>query len=267
VEYSPAFDRAAGERLQLVSRLHEAIENEEFELFFQPLFDVATRAPLGMEALIRWRHPQRGLVPPGEFIPVCEDSGLIVPLGRWVLREAARHHALLVEAGWPQLSVAVNVSALQFLSGNLLDEIPSLYREFALPAGFLELELTESLVMENPEDVIATMQALRARGVAISIDDFGTGYSSMAYLHRLPVDKLKIDRSFVAGVETTMHNAAICESIIALSRNFGLKVIAEGVETEAQLAWLQANGCDEAQGYLLARPAPFAEMLSGLARA
>jgi diguanylate cyclase (GGDEF)-like protein/PAS domain S-box-containing protein len=266
VEYSPEFDRAVGDRQQLVSRLHEAIAQEEFELFFQPLYDVATRTPLGMEALIRWRHPQRGLVPPMEFIPVCETSGLIVPLGRWVLREAARHHALLVEAGWPQLSVAVNVSALQFLSGDLLSEIPALYREFALPTGFLELELTESLVMENPEDVIATMRALRAGGVQISIDDFGTGYSSMGYLHRLPVDKLKIDRSFVDRVETTPHNAAICDSILSLARSFGLRVIAEGVETEEQLAWLQARGCDEAQGYLLAKPAPFAEMLGKLRR-
>jgi diguanylate cyclase (GGDEF)-like protein len=133
VEYSPEFDRAIGERHQLVSRLREALEHEEFELFFQPLFDVATRTPQGMEALVRWRHPQRGLVPPFEFIPVCEDSGLIVPLGRWVLREAARHRALLVEAGWPQLSIAVNVSALQFLSGELLDDIPALMAEFELP--------------------------------------------------------------------------------------------------------------------------------------
>jgi len=264
VAYTPEFDRAAGDRLQLVSRLHEAIEKNEFELFFQPLYEIATRRPLGMEALVRWRHPERGLVPPGEFIPVCEDSGLIVPLGRWVLREAARHHARLREAGWPALSIAVNVSALQFLSGELRHDVPALIAEFALPPGFLELELTESLVMENPEGVIATMRELRGHGVQISIDDFGTGYSSMGYLHRLPVDKLKIDRSFVDGVEDNAHNAAICESILALARSFGLKVIAEGVETEAQLSWLRARSCDEAQGFLLARPLPFAEVLSKL---
>jgi diguanylate cyclase (GGDEF)-like protein/PAS domain S-box-containing protein len=264
VEYSPDFERAVRERQALVSRLHSAIGRQEFELHFQPLYSVATRAPLGMEALVRWRHPERGLVPPGEFIPVCEDSGLIVPLGRWVLREAARHHARLVEAGWPGLGIAVNVSALQFLSGELQHDIPALIAEFALPPGFLELELTESLVMENPEAVIATMRELRAQGVQISIDDFGTGYSSMGYLHRLPVDKLKIDRSFVAGVEGNRHNAAICESILALARSFDLKVIAEGVETQAQLDWLHAHGCDEAQGYLLARPTPFSEMLERL---
>ena len=264
VEYSPDFDRAVGERQQLVSRLHDAIDKQEFELHFQLLFDAATRAPLGMEALIRWRHPQRGLVPPMEFIPVCEDSGLIVPLGRWVLREAARHHARLVAAGWPGLCIAVNVSALQFSSGELVLDIPALVREFGLPPGFLELELTESLVMENPEAVIATMSALREQGVQISIDDFGTGYSSMLYLHRLPVDKLKIDRSFVNGVESSGHNAAICESILALARSFNLKVIAEGVETQAQLDWLREHGCDEAQGYLLARPLPFEDMLAKL---
>jgi diguanylate cyclase (GGDEF)-like protein/PAS domain S-box-containing protein len=261
VSYTPEFDRTAGERLALVSRLHEAIERNEFELFFQPLYDAATRVPLGMEALIRWRHPERGLVPPMEFIPVCEDSGLIVPLGRWVLREAARHHALLRDAGWPALSIAVNVSALQFLSGELQHDIPALIAEFALPRGFLELELTESLLMDNPEGVIATMRELREHGLQISIDDFGTGYSSMGYLHRLPVDKLKIDRSFVADVESNPHNAAICESILALARSFGLKVIAEGVETEAQLAWLRERACDEAQGYLLSKPLPFAEVL------
>jgi diguanylate cyclase (GGDEF)-like protein/PAS domain S-box-containing protein len=264
VEYSPEFNRAVGERQQLVSRLHEAIEKQEFELHFQPLYDAATRAPLGMEALIRWRHPQRGLVPPMEFIPVCEDSGLIVPLGRWVLREAARHHARLVAAGWPRLGIAVNVSALQFSSGELLLDIPALMREFGLPPGFLELELTESLVMENPEAVIATMRELREQGVQISIDDFGTGYSSMLYLHRLPVDKLKIDRSFVNGVESSGHNAAICESILALARSFNLKVIAEGVETQAQLDWLREHGCDEAQGFFLARPMPFEDMLAKL---
>jgi EAL domain-containing protein (putative c-di-GMP-specific phosphodiesterase class I) len=201
-----------------------------------------------------------------EFIPVCEQSGLIVPLGRWVLREAARHHARLVAAGWPELSIAVNVSALQFLSGELRLELPALVAEFALPPGFLELELTESLLMENPESVIETMRELRAQGARISIDDFGTGYSSMGYLQRLPVDKLKIDRSFVDGVDSDPHNAAICGSILGLAKSFGLGVIAEGVETQAQLDWLRAHGCGEAQGYLLAKPAPFEEMLAKLAR-
>ncbi len=264
VEFSAAFERAVRDRQQLVSRLHEALERNEFELHFQPQFCSGSRAPIGLEALVRWRHPERGLVPPSEFIPVCEDSGLILPLGRWVLREACRHHRLLVAAGHGNLVIAVNVSAIQFVSGELQQDVPALLREFGVPPGVLELELTESLVMENPESVIEVMRGLREHGVTLSIDDFGTGYSSMAYLHRLPVDKLKIDRSFVSGVDGDMHNAAICDSVLALARSFGLKVIAEGVETEGQLAWLLAHGCAEVQGYLLARPMPFDAMIEHL---
>jgi len=264
VEFSGAFERAVLDRQQLVSRLHEALERDEFELHFQPQFNSLGAYPVGMEALVRWRHPERGLVLPSEFVPVCEESGLIVPLGRWVLREACRHYKLLLEAGRGDLVIAVNVSAMQFLSGELRDDVPRLLREYGVPPGVLELELTESLVMENPESVIEVMRELRRHGVALSIDDFGTGYSSMAYLHRLPVDKLKIDRSFISGVECDAHNAAICESILALGRSFDLKVIAEGVETEGQLAWLREHGCHEVQGYLLARPMPFEAMLAHL---
>ena len=264
VEYTTGFDEAVTVRQQLVSRLHEALEHDEFELFFQPLFSTQPCKPIGLEALVRWRHPERGLVPPSEFIAVCEDSGLIVPLGRWVLREACRHHHLLVAAGWPDLTIAVNVSALQFLSGELQHDVPALLREFNVPPGTLELELTESLVMENPESVITLMRELREHGVLLSIDDFGTGYSSMSYLHRLPVDKLKIDRSFITDVDADPRNAAICESILALARSFELKVIAEGVETTGQLAWLREHACDEVQGYLLARPLPFTEMIAAM---
>ena len=264
VEYNPQFGAAVSDRQRLVSRLHEAMERNEFELFFQPLFDAQTNQPIGLEALIRWRHPERGLVPPAEFIPVCEDSGLIVPLGRWVLREACRYHRLLVRAKRPEFTIAVNVSALQFLRGELQHDIPALLREFSMPQGALELELTESLVMENPEPVIEVMRELQQHGVLLSIDDFGTGYSSMSYLHRLPVDKLKIDRSFVTNVDSDSHSAAICESILALARSFDLKVIAEGVETPAQLDWLRAHGCDQVQGYLLARPAPFDEVMAAI---
>ena len=266
VEYTADFDRAVTDRQALVSQLHEAIEREQFELHFQPLF-ATSRKPVGLEALVRWRHPERGLVSPAEFIPAAEDSGLIVPLGRWVLREACRHHRLLAEAGLGHLSIAVNVSALQFLSGELQHDVPALLAEFGVPHGVLELELTESLVMENPESVIEVMRSLRRHGVQLSIDDFGTGYSSMSYLHRLPVDKLKIDRSFVNGVEVDPHNAAICDSILALARSFDLKVIAEGVETQAQFDWLCGRQCDEVQGYLLARPLPFADVVATLTMA
>ena len=264
VRYRPELERNVQGRLQMVARLHEAIEREEFELHFQPQYFASGREPVGLEALVRWRHPERGLVPPGEFIPVCEDSGLIVPLGRWVLREAARHYRLLLDAGWTGLTIAVNVSAIQFRSGELEADVEALVREFTLPPGVLELELTESIVMDDPEATIAVLERLRQYGVLLSIDDFGTGYSSMSYLHRLPVDKLKIDRSFVAGVEEDSHNAAICESVLSLARSFGLKVIAEGVETQAQMDWLRQRGCDEIQGFLLARPMPFAEVLRHL---
>ncbi|MFY2763804.1 bifunctional diguanylate cyclase/phosphodiesterase [Arenimonas sp. MALMAid1274] len=266
VHFVAAFERAVNERLQLVSRLHEAIERGEFELHFQAQYFASGREPVGLEALVRWRHPERGLVPPNEFIPVCEDSGLIVPLGRWVLREAARHHRLLADAGWSGLTIAVNVSAVQFQSGELVSDVEALMQEFQLPPGVLELELTESIVMDSPEAAIEVLEQLRQFGVLLSIDDFGTGYSSMAYLHRLPVDKLKIDRSFITDVENDSHNAAICESVLALARSFGLKVIAEGVETQSQLDWLRQRGCDEIQGFLLARPLPFAQVLENLRR-
>ena len=266
IRYRPEFERTVQDRLQLIARLHEAIEREEFELHYQPQYFASGREPVGLEALVRWRHPQRGLVPPGEFIPVCEDSGLIVPLGRWVLRQAARDHRRLVEAGWQGLTIAVNVSAIQFRSGELEADIGALVQEFALPPGVLELELTESIVMDDPEAAIAVLEQLRQYGVMLSIDDFGTGYSSMSYLHRLPVDKLKIDRSFVDDVDQDSHNAAICDSVLSLARSFGLKVIAEGVETGAQMDWLRQRGCDEVQGYLLARPMPFDDLLAHLGR-
>ena len=237
------------------------MERNEFELFFQPLFDAQTNQPIGLEALIRWRHPERGLVPPAEFIPVCEDSGLIVPLGRWVLREACRYHRLLVRAKRPAFTIAVNVSALQFLRGELQHDIPALLREFSMPQGALELELTESLVMENPEPVIEVMRELQQHGVLLSIDDFGTGYSSLAYMKRFPVHELKIDQSFVANMLTSRGDRQIVQSVIDLSHNFALQVVAEGVENEETLEALKAMGCDLAQGFLFSRALAYGEFL------
>ncbi|KFN44119.1 putative bifunctional diguanylate cyclase/phosphodiesterase [Arenimonas oryziterrae] len=264
VEFSPVFEAVMRERLDLVARLQEAISRSEFELFFQPQFRATDRRPIGVEALIRWRHPERGLIPPAVFIAICEDSGLIVPLGRWVLREACRFQQRMAAAGWPQVSVAVNVSALQFQSGHLVEDVRLLVAEYGLPPGALELELTESIVMENSDAAITTLQRLRDLGIVLSIDDFGTGYSSMSYLRRLPVDKLKIDREFVNHVDQDEKNAAICESIIAMAHRFGMKVVAEGVETLEQLEWLRKHQCDALQGYVLARPMPFDDMLAAL---
>jgi diguanylate cyclase (GGDEF)-like protein/PAS domain S-box-containing protein len=262
VAYHADFDAGVRDRLHLLSALRDALHREEFRLHFQPLFDRGG-GPVGMEALVRWQHPERGLLAPGHFIGVCEDSGLIVPLGRWVLREAARHHRQLAGHGLGHLRISVNVSAAQF-AHDLQADVAAVIDEFGLPAGSLELELTESLLMANPERAIETMRGLADRGVCMAIDDFGTGYSSLAYLKRLPLDRLKIDRSFVKDLGVDEDDAEICASIIGLGHSLGLTIVAEGVETPEQLAWLRARGCDEIQGYLLGRPQPFEALLAAL---
>jgi diguanylate cyclase (GGDEF)-like protein/PAS domain S-box-containing protein len=262
VAYREEFDGAVSQRLQLVSRLREALRKGEFVLAFQPLFAPDGRL-LALEALARWQHPERGLLLPAEFINVCEESGLIVELGRFVLREAARHHALLAAVGLGNVRISVNVSAAQF-EHELYRDVAAAVAEFALPAGVLELEITESVIMDNPERAIEAMQRISALGVCISVDDFGTGYSSLAYLKRLPIDRLKIDRSFVQDLGHDADDAAICASIIGLGHLLDLRIVAEGVETEQQLAWLRERGCDELQGFLLGRPQAFDLLLPRL---
>lgn len=264
IEYDWSFETDVDDRLDVVSRLRRALDDGEFVLHFQPQFTADSRQLTGIEALVRWQHPEKGLLPPAQFIPICEESGLIIPLGRWVLREACRHHARLQQLGRGDLSIAVNVSAAQFLRGDLLEDLRALKAEFALPPGAIELELTESVVMESPEVVILVMQELRDLGVSMSLDDFGTGYSSLAYLKRLPLDRLKIDRAFVRDLPQDEDDAAICTSVIALASALRLRVVAEGVEMPEQLDWLADHGCDEVQGYLLARPLPFEEWLASL---
>ncbi len=265
--WHPRFESAVAERLHLVSRLRDALARDELELHYQLQFDAEDGTPVGVEALLRWRQPQRGLLTPGSFIAAAEESGLIMPIGQWVLREAARTHGRLVAAGWPELTIAVNVSAAQFLRGDLLDDIGRMVSEFALPPLALELELTESVVLEDPKAAIATMQQLREQGIAIAIDDFGIGYSSLGYLRELPADKLKLDRSFVADLEREPKATAICALIIRLAQSLGLRVVAEGVETREQLNWLKRQGCDQVQGYLLGMPEPFDALLRQLAKA
>jgi diguanylate cyclase (GGDEF)-like protein/PAS domain S-box-containing protein len=262
IGYRSEFDMVVSQRLQLVSRLREALQNGEFRVAFQPLFDPAGGV-VALEALARWQHPERGLLPPSEFISVCEESGLIVGLGRFMLREAARHHALLAAVGLGHVRLAVNVSAGQF-NHELYRDVAAAVSDFALPAGVLELELTESVIMDNPERAIETMNQISALGVCISVDDFGTGYSSLAYLKRLPIDRLKIDRSFVQDLGHDADDAAICASIIGLGHLMELRIVAEGVETEQQAAWLRERGCDELQGFLLGRPQPFDTLLPQL---
>jgi len=251
------------DRDELVTRLGEAMDNGEFEMFFQPEFD-AKGKPVAVESLIRWRHPERGLIPPVVFLAICEDSGLILPLGRWVLGEACAYHFRLVEAGWPGVTVSVNMSTAQFEDTGMVDYLRKLVTEFNIPAGAIELELSEGTVMHNPNRSVEILTAVRGLGVGIAIGEFGTGYSSMSTLHRVPADKIKIDRSVVRGVHEDGNNAAICRSIISLAHGKDLVVIAEGVELSEEHTWLRANGCDGVQGYLFARPAPFEDMLRAL---
>lgn len=247
-------------KLQLLQELREALEKKEFRLLFQPVFSSALQL-VALEALVRWEHPRRGLLPPSEFITVCEESGLIVELGRRVLHEAARHHALLAAQGLAHVRIAVNVSAMQFTHG-LLEDVERVVREFDLPAGALELELTESVIVDDPERAAQAMVALAKLGVTVAIDDFGVGYSSLSYLKRLPIHRLKIDRSFVNDLESDASDRSICEAVIALARTLRLGVVAEGVESPFQRDWLRESGAGELQGYLFARPVAFEDAVA-----
>ncbi|HRD87834.1 MAG TPA: EAL domain-containing protein [Accumulibacter sp.] len=252
--------------LQIENELRRAVELGQLSLHFQPQFALGDGRLLGAEVLLRWQHPELGMVPPADFIPIAEDCGLILPIGEWALRTAVRQMRIWHGCGLPALSVAVNLSAVQFRQAGLTDLVARILEDEALPAQFLELELTESVAMDQPLAAIATMDRLRALGVRMSIDDFGTGYSSMSYLKRFPVHKLKIDRSFVADLASDPDDEAIVAATIGLAHNLGLQTIAEGVESEAQLAFLRARGCDQAQGYLFSRPLPASQFAALVAR-
>ena len=251
-------------RLALARRLRQAVDEQEFELFFQPVQGIADGCVVSVEALLRWRQADGSFVPPMQFIPLCEESGLIVPLGAWVLEEAARCHGVLAARGLGHLSIAVNVSAVQFLSEALPQALRDLSKAYALPRGALHVELTESVLLRRPESARLAMDELHADGVCISIDDFGTGFSSMAYLMDLPVDFLKIDRAFVADVHRDLKKATICQALIALGHGLGMEIIAEGVECASEMEWLRAQGCDQAQGYYLGRPAPLSDVIASI---
>ncbi len=254
------FDRRmnadAEERLALRNGLRLALERNEFVLHYQPQIDLADGHVIGTEALLRWRHPELGLIPPGKFIPIAEESGLIVPIGAWVLHEACRQAVAWQRADLPTLVVAVNLSAVQFRRGRLEETVIAALTSSGLDPGLLELELTESILIGDTETVLQTIRRLKMFGIALSIDDFGTGYSSLAYLKRFAVDKLKIDQSFVRGLVTDPGDEAIVRAIIGMARSLGLRTIAEGVEDEQVLDLLRDCHCDEAQGYHIARPMP-----------
>jgi diguanylate cyclase (GGDEF)-like protein/PAS domain S-box-containing protein len=257
--YTPAMNEEAMERVRIESALRNALERNEFVLHYQPQVDLASGEIVGMEALIRWQHPEMGMVAPSRFIGVAEETGLIVPIGAWVMRAACLQNQAWQQAGLGQLRIAVNLSARQFGAPNLVAEIGAVLAETGLAPACLEIELTESLFMSDVTLAVELLHSLKVLGVNLSIDDFGTGYSSLSYLSRFPIDVLKIDRSFVAAITRDSNDAAIVASIIALAHNLKLAVIAEGVETEAQLDYLRLHGCDQMQGYYFSRPLPAAE--------
>jgi EAL domain-containing protein (putative c-di-GMP-specific phosphodiesterase class I) len=245
----------ARQRVQLEAALRGALERGEFRLFYQPKAHLATGKVCGFEALLRWQHPERGLVLPGEFIPVLEETGLIVAAGEWVLSTACAQVMAWQSAGLEVPPISVNLSARQFEQTNLKDAVDAILQESGVDASLIEFEITESLLMNDPEGAARMLSSLKQSGVRLSMDDFGTGYSSLGYLRRFPIDTLKIDRSFVQDISTNADGATLTRAIIHLAQNLRLKVVAEGVETEDQLAFLRANGCDEMQGYLFAKPA------------
>lgn len=244
------------ERLAIENGLRKGIERGEFVLYYQPKIETSTGKVVGMEALIRWNHPERGFIPPDQFIPVAEDTGLIVPLGEWVLREACRQLKMWEAKGFLSIPIAVNLSSRQFQMKDLVVRIRNIISEFQVNPALLQLELTESCIMQTPELSNHTMYQLKKSGLSIALDDFGTGYSSLSYLRSFPLDVLKIDRGFVKDVTSNPDNAAIVTTIITLAHNLGLKVICEGVETKEQFDFLKGHACDEIQGYYYSRPIP-----------
>ena len=262
--YTPSMSQRASERLRLAARLRHAVEQHEFALVFQPILRIADGTTISLEALLRWPQADGCQIQPDEFIPVSEDTGLIVPLGSWVLRQAAHAHWRLAAAGLGDLSVAVNVSHAQIVHSNFASEITRVLDEYDLPRGALHIELTESVLMAHPDQTLAMLGQLHDHGICVSLDDFGTGFSNMSYLQQLPIDALKIDRSFVEHVQTDARNAFICRTLIALGHGLDLQVTAEGVETNDQYEWLRQHGCDQAQGFGLGRPAPLEEVIGRL---
>lgn len=273
--FTETTNRRTREHLALENSLHQALANREFLLYYQPQADVATGRLLGAEALIRWRHPERGLVAPDQFIPLAEETGLILPIGEWVLDEVCRQLQQWRDEGLPLLTIAVNLSARQFRQERLVERILAILSNADVSPRAIELEITETTIMERAESAAAVLRNLHDHGFRIAIDDFGTGYSSLGYLKRFPVDNLKIDRSFIMDIPHDSNDAAIASAVIQMAKSLGLKVVAEGVETAQQRDFLRQQGCSMFQGYWLSRPldaATFAEsflrgpVLNGLAK-
>ena len=258
--YSRGIHEQALARFSMESELKVALEQGQLSLVYQPKIDLAMGSVVGVEALLRWEHPEKGMVSPAEFIPLAEETGLILPLGQWVLREACAEMQRWLEQGMAPLTISVNCSPVQFIRGNVIEDIEEAIRISGMDSKLLEIELTESLFLQNIDEGICMLNSMKELGIKIAIDDFGTGFSSLSYLKRLPVDKLKIDQAFVHDLSSDPRDAAIVSAIITLSHNLGLTVVAEGVESEQQLNILRSYGCDEVQGFFVGRPMDAADL-------
>ncbi|MEO8121021.1 MAG: GGDEF domain-containing phosphodiesterase, partial [Rhodoferax sp.] len=261
--FEPDMNARAVQRQSTETSLRLALERQEFVLHYQPKINLQTGRIVGVEALIRWQHPERGLLSPAQFVPIAEDCGLILPIGRWVLREACLQAGDWLRFGLPPITVAVNTSAIEFRAKDFLENLCSTLEETHFEPRYLELELTESVLMRDSASVGALLQAIADLGVKLAIDDFGTGYSSLSYLSRFPIDTLKIDQSFVTQMNGNPDDAAIVSAVISMGKSLKQRVIAEGVETQEQCAFLRAQNCDEGQGYYFGRPVP-GEILAAL---
>ncbi|MFA5371614.1 MAG: GGDEF domain-containing phosphodiesterase, partial [Sideroxydans sp.] len=252
--YTQAMQINSARNLRLMNDLRQALARDQLHVHYQPQIAMQDGRVIGAEALLRWQHSELGLISPAEFIPIAESSGLIIPIGEWVLRTAVLQMKAWLEQGWPGMVIAVNLSAVQFRHSSIVERIAAILEESGLPPQALELELTEAVAMDDPQAAAAVMDALYAHGIRMSIDDFGTGYSSLSYLKRFKVHKLKIDQSFVRDIGSDPEDKAIVGAIINMASSLGLHTIAEGVETAEQLAFLRLHGCDEVQGYYFSKP-------------
>lgn len=259
--YASDMNARGHELLALEADLRRALEHEEFLLHYQPQMDLRTNRITGVEGLIRWQHPVRGLLSPADFVPLLENSGMIIPVGEWVLRQACKEHRIWREAGFDDVRVSINVSAAQFNDAHLLAKVRRTLQDEQMPQQAFELEITENILMQDPVNAVETLRAIHALGVRIAIDDFGTGYSSLAYLKRFPLDVLKIDQTFVSDLANSPGDVAIVEASISLAHKFGLEVIAEGVETAKQFEFMRTHNCDVVQGYYLSQPLPRVELI------
>jgi EAL domain-containing protein (putative c-di-GMP-specific phosphodiesterase class I) len=264
--YSADLSENAVERFTMETQLRRALERQQFEVFYQPQVSLKNGKIIGAEALVRWQHPELGTVSPAKFIPVAEETGLVIHIGEWVLRESARQMVEWVAQDLGLKSISVNISGMQVQRTNFADTVYGILVETGCDPTLLELEITESVVMNNTEYVIGVFERIKEPGVRLAIDDFGTGYSSLSYLKRLPLDKLKIDQSFVRDLTHDSDDKAIASAVIALARSLGLKVIAEGVETQDQIDALIEMGCDDVQGYFYGKPMPALQFTAVLAK-